>query len=302
MTNEGSGRIAARLLAGPLLLDGAMGTELMRRGLAPGAAPESWVLTRPHAVFGVHGAYAEAGVDVLYTCTFGANRLTLGRHGLAHETERINAKAVELARMAARPKDLLVLGDIGPTGAVLEPYGDLPPAEARAAYAEQAAVLVAAGVDGIAVESFADPTEAMLAVAAARDAKAAFVLATMSFEGPGKHFRTVMGASPEEVVEALVNAGAHAVGLNCGGDAPAMPEVVRRMSAAVPGVPIVAKPNAGLPSRVQIAGPAPEGPEAFARILRDAAGFGARLVGGCCGTTPEHLRAVHDALFAAPAR
>ena len=299
---EGTGRIAARLLEGPLLLDGAMGTELMKKGLPPGAPPEGWVLTRPHAVFGVHAACAAAGADALYTCTFGANRLVVARHGLADRLDVINRKAVELAQMAGRAKHLLVIGDIGPTGAVLEPYGDLAPAEARAAFTEQARLLVAAGVDGIVVESFADPTEATLAVAAARDARAPFIIATMAFEGPGRHFRTVMGAGPEEAAEALVRAGAHAVGLNCGGDTPAMPEVVRRMCAAVPGIPIVAKPNAGLPSRVRVDGPAPEGPEAFARISRDLAMAGARLIGGCCGTTPAHLEAVHTSLSAAAQR
>ncbi len=300
--NTGGGRIAARLLEGPMLLDGAMGTELMRRGLAPGAPPESWVLTRPHAVFGIHTAYAEAGADALYTCTFGANRLTLSPHGLGDRQEAIIAKAVELAQMAAKPRRLAVLGDIGPIGQMLEPYGDLAPAHARAAFTEQARALVRAGVDGIVVESFVDPGEALLAVAAARDAGAAFIAASMSFEGPGRHFRTMMGVSPEEAAEALVAAGAHAVGLNCGGDLPAMPEVVRRMAAAVPGTPILAKPNAGLPSRVRVGGPAPEGPDAFAVIGRDLAGFGATLVGGCCGTTPEHLASLRRALAAVPAR
>lgn len=294
--NEAKGKVAARLLEGPILLDGAMGTELMRKGLPPGGAPEDWVLTKPQAIFSVHASYAAAGVDALYTCTFGANTLVLGRHGMGDKVVEINSKAVELARMAAKHQPMLVFGDIGPSGGVLEPYGDLEPAQAREAFTEQARALVAAGVDGIVVESFADPTEATLAVAAARAAGAPFIIATMSFEGPGKHFRTMMGASPAEAAEALVNAGAHAVGLNCGGDSPAMPEVVRRMAAAVPGVPIVAKPNAGLPSRVAINGPAPEGPEAFAKIGKDLAGFGATLIGGCCGTTPDHLKALRSIL------
>ena len=298
----GPGTLAERLALGPVLLDGAMGTELMRRGLLAGEPPEGWLLTRPHVIFGVHHRYALAGAEVLYTCTFGANRLALGRHGLADRTVAINHKAVEVARMAARETGALVFGDLGPTGDLLEPYGDLPPARAREAFAEQATLLMAAGADGLVVESFADPAEALLAVAAARGAGARFILATLSFEGPSKHYRTMMGATPEEAAGALAAAGVTALGLNCGTNPSAMVEVARRMRAAVPGtMPIAAKPNAGLPGGPRTGDAAPEGPEAFAAIARDLAAAGATLIGGCCGTTPAHLAAVRAALAGAHA-
>ena len=278
-----------RIASGILLLDGSMGRELMRRGVVRDEPPESVLLTKPDAVRAVHQGHVEAGAEAIYTNTLGASRVRLGKAGLGERTAEVNRTAVEIARSA---KPGFVLGSVGPTGELLEPYGDMDPDEALATFKEQAETLVKAKVDGIVVETFSDLKEALLAVKAARDAGAAAVLATMTFEGERQQYRTVMGTTPEQAVEALREAGADAVGANCGGDTPGMVKVIERMRAADPEAKLVAKPNAGAPMTVDGKTVYPMGPEEFAEIgakLRDA---GASLVGGCCGTTAGHIAAL----------
>lgn len=268
-----------RLARGPLVLDGAMGTELMRAGIAGGEASEAWLLSRPQAIAAVHAAYDAAGSEVLYTNTFGANRISLARHGLADRTAELNRLAVTLARGVAT-KARWIAGSMGPTGALLEPYGDLEEAAAAEAFAEQAAALVAGGADLLVVESHADVNEAALAVRAARAAGPVAVLATMTFQDEAHGFRTLMGVTPEQAATALLDAGADAVGANCGEGPAVARAVIRRMRAAAPAAPLISKPNAG-PFATDHAG--------FTEAQRGIRDDGAALLGGCCGTGPAHL-------------
>ena len=275
------------LSSGPLLLDGAMGSELFKVGLPQGHLPEEWLVSRAGAIAAVSAGYAGAGSDAVYSCTFGANPLNLAKHGLAGRTAEVNRLGVVTARQGAPGK--LVIGSVGPIGEMLEPSGDLSPDDAQSAFAEQVAALVASGVDAIVAETNIDLGEAVLAVKAARAAGDIPVLASMTFQGADMGYRTVMGNTPEQSAEELLRAGADVVGVNCGfGGADAL-AVAKRMRAAFPEAVIMAKPNAGLPSPT---GVYPTGPEEFAReglALRDA---GVRILGGCCGTSPAHLAAL----------
>jgi len=288
----------ARLASAPLVLDGACGTELMRQGLPPGEAPERWVLERPAPIRELASAYAGAGARAVYTCTFGANRIRLGRGGLVGRTAEIAARAVTLAREGAAGR-ALVFGDLGPSGEWLEPVGDLTEDAARAAFRELATALVAAGVDGLVVETFTDPAEAVLATAAARAAAPDLpVLATMSFEGAAQGHRTATGATPESAAATLWAAGADAVGINCGLGPAEAGSVAARMHAAVPEAPLIVKPNAGLPRLEAGRAVYDVGPEAFARDMAEVRRLGVCMFGGCCGTSPAHLRALVKALGA----
>jgi len=284
-----------RLKRGIVLLDGGMGTELIKAGLPAGQVPEGWLLERPDAVRGVHAAYVAAGSDVIYTCTFGGTRIKLRRLGLEEKAEEVNRAGAETARAAAG-EDRWVLGDIGPTGELLEPMGDLEEGIAQAAFAAQAKALLAGGADGVVVETMTDLNEAVAAVRGAKEAGARVIVATMSFEGAAKSFRTMMGTTPEQAVAALAEAGATAVGANCGGDPPGLATVIARMRAAAPGLPLVAKPNAGAPVHEAGGDVHPVGPEEFVVLVKTMLEAGATLVGGCCGSTPAHIRALRGVL------
>jgi 5-methyltetrahydrofolate--homocysteine methyltransferase len=270
-----------------------MGTMLMAAGLAPGEAPERWLVARPDVVAGVHRAYVAAGCDAVLTCTFGASSAKLEAAGLAGRAGELNRVAADLARGAAGDR-VLVLGDIGPTGLQMPPVGGASPAEVEAALAEQVEALAAAGVDALLVETMYDLREALAAVAAARRSGLP-VLASMTFEARRRGHFTIMGDPLVASVSALADAGAFAVGCNCSVTASVMAGMVREARAAV-ALPLLAQPNAGQP-RVAASGVTYDAtPEAFAAEVLGLVEAGAGLVGGCCGTTPEHIRAARTAL------
>lgn len=273
----------------PLLADGATGTMLQMVGLPVGAAPERWVLENPGAVRDLAAQYADAGSDLVYTCTFGAGRVPLRRCGLENHLEDINHAAVRLAR-DARPR--FVAGSIGPTGEMLEPYGEFRPDEARQSFAEQAALLAAAGVDALVCETFTDLNEALLAVEAACATKLP-VLASMAF---GQSGRTIMGVTPEDAVGQLSDAGAVVVGANCSVGPEVVERAVRAMKAARPNVLLLAKPNAGLPELVNGKMRYSVSPIALAEFAGRMKALGVAVIGGCCGTTPEHIRAMRQVM------
>jgi 5-methyltetrahydrofolate--homocysteine methyltransferase len=289
--------LADLLAAAPIPLDGAMGSALIARGLEAGQPPEAWLLTPDGAaaVGSVHAAHVAAGARIVLTATFGASPARLADGPAAGRVAEVCRAAVAIARDAV-PAGVLVAGDIGPSGALLEPYGTLDPAAARAAFAEQAAALAAAGVDLLWVETMADLAEARAAVEGARDAAPELpVVATLTFE----RGRTLFGDRPEDAAGALAALGASAVGANCGAGFEAVLEVLPGLAAGAPGVPLVAKANAGRPTV------APDGTVAYpatpadaAAYARRAADLGAALVGGCCGTTAEHVAAIAAALSA----
>jgi len=288
--------LGERLRAGEVLLaDGAMGTMLFQHGLAPGSAPESVTLTRPEILEEIARHYRDAGADILTTNTFGGSPLRLALHGLDGETEAVNRDAALAARRAAAGT-AYVAGSCGPCGRLLEPYGDVSPDEVLDGFRRQLAALIGAGVDAVIVETLTDLTEATLAVRAAREISSDIpILATMTFDSTPRGFFTVMGVSVAAAAAGLAEAGATAVGSNCGNGTEQMIEIARAFRT-VTSLPLLIQPNAGLPRAdgaeiVYDETPAFMGERAGA--LLDA---GATVIGGCCGTTPNHIRAIRDAV------
>jgi 5-methyltetrahydrofolate--homocysteine methyltransferase len=271
----------------PVLGDGAMGTMLQKRGLAMGECPEAWNLDKPDIVADTHKAYAEAGCDFVETNTFGANSLKLARHGLDSKMDEIVKRGVDIARTAVGGA-CMVAGSVGPTGVLLEPYGDVSSEQVGDSFRATARLMEGAGIDFFVIETMTDINEALLAVQAAKDVSQRPVVATMVFSKGSKGFKTVMGTSPEEAATRLGEAGAAVVGVNCCSGMSEAAEIMKEFVAAT-GLPTIAQPNAGLPivegGRVIY----PETPEAMAAGLEDLLGIGVRIVGGCCGTTPDHL-------------
>jgi methionine synthase I (cobalamin-dependent) len=264
-------------------------------GLPAGEAPERWMLEHPEAVERLAGLYAEAGSDIVYTNTFGANRVRMNLCGMGGRIRELNLRAAELARagVAASGRPVFVAGSIGPTGEMLEPYGELPLEQAREAFAEQARALAEAGVDLVVCETFADLEELLLCVETVRAATAVPVFASMAYETSG---RTMMGVRPEDAVARLGAAGAAGVGANCSVGPDSLLHVLTTMHEAAPEARLLAKPNAGLPQLLDGRTVYATGPEVLAGFARQMKQLGAAIVGGCCGTTPEHLAAMRLAL------
>ena len=284
-------RILSLLRQRVLILDGAMGTELHKRGLPSGVCPEAWGLAHPEAVSEIHAAYREAGADIVYTSTFGANRLKMGQFGLTNVRET-NRSLAEIAVRAAGGG--LVAGDIGPTGHFVEPFGDVPLEDSVALFRDQAQGLLEGGVDLFVIETMMDIQEARAALIAVREISDLFCMVTMTYE---KHGRTLNGTDPVSALVTLQSLGADAVGCNCS----AGPEGLLGLIAAMKPhatVPLVAKPNAGLPKLVGDATVFDMDAAGFAGFGKPLAAAGANLMGGCCGTTPAHIRALRDALTA----
>jgi 5-methyltetrahydrofolate--homocysteine methyltransferase len=288
--------------SGPIMADGAMGTMLFANGLQFGDPPEVWNLTQPDVIRRIQRGYLEAGSRIIMTNTFGGNRLRLGLHGLSERVDELNRTAAILARaeVNAAGGRALVAGDIGPSGEIVQPLGTLDYDIAVDVFREQAASLIAGGVDLIWIETMSDLNEIKAAIEGVRRVSPSIALvATMTFDTRG---HTMMGVSPEQAVEALTAWGADAVGGNCGNGPDELLPVIERMHKAKPDAILVAKSNAGMPELVDMravyrADPATMA--AYAVQMRDA---GARIVGACCGSSPDHLRAMHDALSPAAAR
>jgi 5-methyltetrahydrofolate--homocysteine methyltransferase len=286
------------LLAGPdiVLADGAMGTMLFEAGLQQGDPPEEWNLTRPEAVRGIHRAYLDAGARIVLTNTFGGNRFRLALSGMEDRVDEFNRAAAQLLReeVDAAGGGTLVAGDIGPSGLILEPLGTLAFDEAMAGFAEQAAALVAGGVDILWIETMFDLEEVRAAIEGARSvAPGVPIVATMTFDTRG---HTMMGVSPEQAATALLAMGADAIGANCGNGPDEILPVIVAMRAAAPHAILVAKSNVGIPTLVDGRAVYDTGPAEMARRAVEMRAAGATIVGGCCGSTPAHLRHMAAAL------
>jgi methionine synthase I (cobalamin-dependent) len=268
--------------------DGAWGTQLQLLGLPTGACPDAWNLTQPDEVERVARAYVEAGSRVILTNTFGSNRFILARHELAAKVVQINEAGVAISRRAAAGR-ALVFASLGPSGVMLM-MGQVSQDALYAAFYEQARAMADAGADGIVVETMSDLQEAKLAVAAAREADLP-VVACMTFDSGGKKDRTMMGVTPEQAAEQLTAAGAEVIGSNCGRGVAGMLEICRRLRASTDR-PIWIKANAGLPEMVDGTAVYRQTPEEFAAYVPQLVDAGATFLGGCCGTTPEFIRAV----------
>lgn len=286
------------LAQGACVTDGAWGTQLQARGLGLGEFPDLWNLSQPERVLEVARAYVQAGSQIILTNTFGANRIRLGREDALAKLKPINQRGVELS-LAAAAGAARVFASIGPSGKVLL-SGDVTPDELRTAFAEQASALAEAGADGLVIETMSDLEEARLAVAAARKTHLPIV-ACMVFDSGKANDRTMMGQTPEQAATALAEAGADVIGANCGQGIAGFISICRRLHTATDR-PIWIKPNAGLPTVVDGKTQYHVTPEEFAAFIPELVDAGASFIGGCCGTSPEFVRAIAKRLTAgAPA-
>jgi 5-methyltetrahydrofolate--homocysteine methyltransferase len=276
-----------------LIADGGTGTELMRLG-APGDVPGDLLnLQMPEIIEQVHRAYVEAGSDLIVTNTFGASSIKLERHGAADKVRQINQAAVKIARNAV-PANILVAGDVGPTGQMLKPFGPAEPEDVRNAFAEQTTALAEAGVDAIILETFFDLAEALLALEAASRTNLP-VIVSMTYDVGPKGVHTMMGNSAADCARALADGGAVVLGANCTVTIDNMVEVGRALHQAT-DLPLILQPNAGKPEVVEGKTVYGETPEHFASRVPDLVDAGCRIIGGCCGTNPQFITAIKNAL------
>jgi len=277
-----------------LLADGAMGTQLMLAGLEQGSCGEAWNLAQPERVLAIQRRYVEAGSECLLTNTFGASRIMLNRHGHAGQAAEINRAGVEIARRAFDGRAGYIIGDMGPFGGLMEPWGEFTAAQVREAFREQARALVEAGADAIIIETQTALEELAIGIAAAREAGAACVIGSMAYDVTldGSTFRTMMGVDPEQAARFIADAGGDIVALNCGTgmDMERARAAVERYRA-VTALPVMAQPNAGQPKLVNMRVCYDETPEQMARGVEPLLAAGVNILGACCGSTPEHIRA-----------
>ncbi len=283
----------------PLLGDGAMGTQLMLAGLEQGNCGEAWNLIHPERVLAIQRRYAEAGSDCILTNTFGGSRIMLKRHSHADDVAEINRAGVEIARRAFNGRPGFVIGDIGPFGGLLEPYGDFSEAQVGEAFREQAAALVDAGADAIIIETQTSLKELLLGIEAAREAGARTIIGSMAYDVTldGSTFRTMMGVDPERAAAFMEEHGAHMAGLNCGTgmDMQHARLAVERYKR-VTSLPVMVQPNAGQPKLLNMRVVYDETAEQMAAGVAPLLQAGANLIGGCCGSTPEHIHAFRRAI------
>ncbi len=280
----------------PILSDGAFGTVLHARGVSFDECFDQLNLDRPDLVADIHRAYIDAGVQMIQTNTFGANRYKLARHGLEQDVDRINKAGVELARQAilASGKPVLIAGDVGPLGIRLAPFGKVQPEQAREAFDEQIAVLADAGVDVLIIETMSDLLEIKIAIQSALEiAPNLPVIASMTFT---RDDRTLLGDSPAKVAKALHEAGATIIGVNCSGGPNQILRVIKQMRLTVPEARLSAMPNAGWPEQAGGRIMYPAGPEYFGEYAVAFCEAGTSVIGGCCGTTPSHIASMAKAL------
>ena len=285
-------RLLNRIATGELLIsDGATGTYLQNNGLEPGGCPEEFNASRPEVIRGMAAAYFEAGSDMVETNSFGGSRYMLAKYGHGDRVEEWNRLAAELAREAA-PEGCFVLGSIGPTGEILEEKaGTADAGEMYEVFAEQARGLAAGGVDAVCVETMSDATgEMKLAIRAVKEASGLPVVATVCYDRGPRGLFTMMGDTPQSAAETLAEAGADVVGSNCGIAIGDMIEVITAMRQAI-DLPILTHINAGIPRIEAGAIVYPDTPELMAEQLDRVVEAGANIIGGCCGTGPEHVRA-----------
>ena len=278
-----------------LVSDGAMGTQLMEAGLHSGNCGEIWNVTHPEKIIEIQKRYVDAGSDCLTTNTFGGNALTLKRHGYLDELVEINSAAVKVARQAFGDKEGYVLGDVGPVGGVMEPYGDLTVDEVREAVRIQISSLVEGGSDAIIIETQMDLAETILGIEAAKEYGAPCIITSLAYDRTrdGSAYRTMMGVDPETAAQQLSDAGADILAFNCGTGVDM--EVAREIVEAYNDVAscyTMAQPNAGLPVLENLKAVYKQSPEEMVEPLDELLAAGVNIVGGCCGSTPAHINAI----------
>ncbi len=284
-----------RLSSGEVLVaDGATGTNLQKVGLTAGIHTEDWVLDQPEKILNLEKAFVEAGADIILTCTFGGSYLRMKKAKHASDVSLVNQRAAQLAREAASLRDgVLVGGSIGPLGQLLKPYGPIDPEEARAAFAEQAKALAEGGVDLIVLETHFANEEVMAAFEGVRSVTDLPIVVSFGYD---RGTRTIMGVKPTDVIKRYKAMGATLIGANCGTTLENMEAIVKEYSAAEPGFPLWAKPNAGMPRMEGLDAVYDVTPEQMADYALKYVSLGAHVVGGCCGSTPEHVAAIARAV------
>ena len=279
-----------------LLGDGAMGTMLQEAGLDDGGAPELWNVERPEVIEGILDGYAAAGSRLITTCTFGGTRPRLEMHDLGDRVAEINRAGAEVARRVAdRHPGVFVLGDVGPSGELMDPMGTLTPESAQELFAEQIRALAEGGADAILIETMSDLSEVEAAVRAAQEVAPDLpIVATMSFD---TNLRTMMGVKPGQAVEAIAARGVRVIGANCGRGPDEMRVIAAEMAEARPAdIYLMTQSNAGLPKLVGDHFEYDGTPEVMAEYANDMRDLGIDVIGACCGSTPAHIAAMRDAL------
>jgi 5-methyltetrahydrofolate--homocysteine methyltransferase len=278
-----------------LVSDGAWGTFLQAKGMIAGECPEMWNIDHPEAVLDIAKSYIEAGADTIETNSFGGNRFKLDGFGIGDRVYEINKKAAEISRQAAGT-DKYVLGSIGPTGKMLI-MGDVTEEELYEAFKEQSIALSDGGADAIVIETMTALDEAEIAVRAAKEYTSCEVICTMTFDHLANgEYRTMMGVSPAEMTEILVEAGADIIGANCSNGIEGMIGITEEIRSVNKKIPVLIHANAGLPVLQGMCTVFPESPEMMASFAPQLAKAGANIIGGCCGTTPEHIHKLAEVL------
>lgn len=285
--------LTERISQGVFFLDGAMGTQLFARGVGAGVCNDYLNIESPDMVTDVHNAYLDAGSDAVITNTFGANKYALERHGYSDKVEEINLAGARIGRKSAG-EDKYVLGDIGPCGDFLEPLGAVKADELKAAFSSQAKALAEGGVDGFIIETMTAVEEIAVAVEAIKSVSDLPIFISLAYDPAGDQIRTMMGVGPERAVEELVTSGIAAIGFNCG--TLGMDEYVKltyRYAEILgqSGTALLAEPNAGKPELIDGKAVYTLSPEDFAEEIVNIHRAGAKILGGCCGTSPAHIEA-----------
>jgi 5-methyltetrahydrofolate--homocysteine methyltransferase len=276
-----------------VIADGATGTMLQKLGLSGGRCAEEWNLKRPDLVAQIPRAYVNAGSELVYTNTFGGNRIRLARAGLSEYIRDVNIAGAHIAKEAVG-EEALIVGSMGPTGEFIEPLGTLSASEVRSVYAEQASALIEGGVDALVLETFASLEELVAAVEGVKSVANVPLFATMSFD---MGVRTMMGVSPRDAVKVLSDLPVDAFGFNCGADIDSALQVAEEVASYAPDdAVLIAKPNAGKPHMVSGEIVWDVTPQRMAEVALHFAQLHFRIIGGCCGTTPEHIKAIAEAL------
>lgn len=290
--------LLAELKRRTIVCDGGMGTQLMARGMKSGTCPETWNTSHEQDVKAIHAAYRDAGCDLLTTNTFGGTKTSLDKHGHGAEAAALNEAGARLAKSVAG-ESCLVLGDVGPFGDFLEPVGDMTPEQLELIFTEQLQALSAGGVDAVIIETMSDTSEMAVAIRAAKKLRNWPVIASYAFaHGEAGTFRTMMGPTAADAVRAAIDAGADVVGSNCGTSL-SLDDYVKlaeQLVKAAGDTPVILQPNAGAPQMVGGNLSYLAKPQEMAELARKLVASGVKIVGGCCGTTPDHLKAIAAAV------